>query len=241
MGRGERAALAAAIVAMISPALASDNDTCAYGSGDAAIAACTREIESGRYSGKTLAPKYLNRGVNQKDKGAFESALSDYARAIQLNPQYPDAYYDRCILYRAQKQYDLAIADCTKAIDLPGPKNAVASSVKLTVNQARSDYFMVRGRAYVNKNQSDRGMADFNEAIRLNPKSVGSLYSRGAAYYDRKDYRPAIADFSGAIRLKPEYAAALYWRGMAKRLSGDEAGGTSDIDAARKIDPNVRK
>ena len=45
-------------------------------------------------------------------------ALEDYTKAIQLKPDYVDAYNNRGNLYKAMGQQDKALADYDKAIQL---------------------------------------------------------------------------------------------------------------------------
>jgi tetratricopeptide (TPR) repeat protein len=64
-------------------------------------------------------------------------------------------------------------------------------------------------------------------------------YDRAFEYQARRDNDRAIADYSESIRLNPNSAMALYLRGVAKQKKGDKAGGTTDIAAAKRIDPNA--
>jgi tetratricopeptide (TPR) repeat protein len=73
----------------------------------------------------------------------------------------------------------------------------------------------VRGIDYNRKGQHDRASADFDEAIRLDPKFALVHYNRGWAYNSKGNYDRAIADFNEAIRLDPKDAAAYSNRGAA--------------------------
>ena len=55
----------------------------------------------------------------------YDLALSDYSKAIEINPNYAEAYNNRGFLYSYQQKYELALADVNKAIDI-NPNHAEA-------------------------------------------------------------------------------------------------------------------
>ena len=111
--------VAVSLAALLAvPAFADDWETCAKGRGDDAIAACTRAIKSGTYTGRVLALAYSNRGVELKAKGDLAKAIADYNDAIKADPQQSAAYNNRGIAYAAGGAYDKAIADYDEAIRL---------------------------------------------------------------------------------------------------------------------------
>jgi tetratricopeptide (TPR) repeat protein len=65
-----------------------------------------------------------------------------------------------------------------------------------------------RGRAYYNKNDFDRAMADFDQAIATDPGTALLFYRRSALYFFRKDYDRAIDDSTRALALDPDYVLA---------------------------------
>ncbi|MEI6435607.1 MAG: tetratricopeptide repeat protein [Bacteroidota bacterium] len=67
-----------------------------------------------------LPEVYYNRGLlyHLFEPKQLEKALSNYDIAIEFNPYLVDAYNNRGIIYFALKQYDNAIQDYIKAIQL---------------------------------------------------------------------------------------------------------------------------
>ncbi len=65
------------------------------------------------------------------------------------------------------------------------------------------------------KHELDIALADYNEAIRLDPNEASVYNSRGVAWRAKQEYDKAIADYSEAIRLDPTYALAYCNRGFA--------------------------
>ena len=61
-----------------------------------------------------------------------------------------------------------------------------------------------RGYAYLAKQDVDRAITDFSEAIRLGMKDAVTYSFRANAYAAKQDYRRAIADVTEAIALQPK-------------------------------------
>ena len=81
--------------------------------------------------------------------------------------------------------------------------------------------FNNRGSAYDKKNDYDRAIADYNEAIRLDPSYATALRNRGKVRYKKDDYDGSIADLDKAIRLEPRNSDAYSDRANAYSDKGD--------------------
>jgi len=58
-----------------------------------------------------LAEKYLNSGVENSKKGEIELAVEDYTQAIELKPDYTEAYYKRGGSWLRLKEWEKARSD----------------------------------------------------------------------------------------------------------------------------------
>jgi lipoprotein NlpI len=209
------------------PAIAEDD--CHDLNGGAAIAACTRDIKSGKWKGgHGLAIKYYNRGTEFDAKGDDDRAISDYNQAISLDPKYANAYYNRANAYRNKGDIDRAIADYSEAIRL-NPRDA--------------DFYNNRANQYRIRGDVDRAIPDYNEAIRLDPTNDARYARRGRAYLYSGDPAKAFADMNYAAELDPKDAYNALWldivghRGaVPSRLSA----AVSKIDMARWPSPVIR-
>ena len=148
----------AALVALagtVGGARADDLQICHDQSGDVAIAACTRAIESGRLSKRNLAVAYTSRGVEWRAKGEVDRAIVDHGEAIRTDRTVPEAWYNRGNAYRQKGELDRAIKDYTEAIHL---------------RPSDPSFFTNRGLTYQDKGDKAHASADFAAAERLKKK-----------------------------------------------------------------------
>ena len=104
---------------------------------------------------------------------------------------------------------DLKIASCT----------AIVQSGQETAENAAVAYYD-RGTAYDDKNQLDRAIADYSQAIRIKPDYANAFRNRGRAYGRTGHYDNAIADLDRAIKLDPNDVGAYSNRGFAYYYKG---------------------
>jgi tetratricopeptide (TPR) repeat protein len=127
----------------------------------------------------------------------------------------------------AERNADAKIAACTRVIDDQGTATAV-----------RTMAYHDRATAYANKGLQELAIADFDEAIKIDPKNVTALEGRGKANLARGQYDRAIVDFSELLRIAPVNDRALNERGMAQLNKGDLTLALSDFERAIAINPN---
>ena len=112
----------------------------------------------------------------------------------------------------AADDWDSAIAQLTNAL-------SEAKANKAALDPAAIYFY--RGTAYSKKGEYDSAIADFNQAIQLNPKDAIAFNNRGNAYGKKGQYDYAIDDFSEAIQLNPKYTEAFNNRGVAYNKQGE--------------------
>jgi len=145
-------------------------------------------------------PAYNNLGVVRRDKGDYRQALAYLTRAIEVRPDYAEAYNNRANAYGMLRQYDAAIRDYTRALQ-----------IRPDLAQAYSN----RGLAYAAIGDIERAMRDYDKAIELRPDYPGSYFNRAMILSDRGDFRGAVGDLTRFIALKPDFPEAYRRRAAA--------------------------
>lgn len=132
-------ALAAASVVAFAAAIATvrtdrSADSCFTQQGEAALAACTHAIRSGRFGGQDLATIYDNRAIELRERGEYDNAIADYSEAIRIDGGLSGAYTGRGLAYEGKGEVDKAKADYRKALTL-APKYDDAKWAQDTARQ----------------------------------------------------------------------------------------------------------
>lgn len=102
------------------------------------------------------------------------------------------------------------------------------------------DAYIYRGR-YNHRvaKRPDDALADFDQAIALNPKVARAWNFKGMVLVDLNQNDSAFVCFDRAVELKPDYAAALNNRGGIELRKGDLAAAVADFSGAIKLDTRL--
>ena len=86
--------------------------------------------------------------------------------------------------------------------------------------------------------QYEEAIADFTQAIRLNPNDALAYNNRGLTCAELNDLTGAIADFTQAIRLNPNDALAYNNQGITRAELNDLTGAIADFSEAIRLNPD---
>ncbi|MBC7389629.1 MAG: tetratricopeptide repeat protein [Opitutaceae bacterium] len=73
-------------------------------------------------------------------------------------------------------------------------------------NAAIPEYYLLRGDAYLIKQDGSKAVSDYHEAIRLNPKSAKAYIKEGKLYIKARNYTEALKFYNKGIEANPEYS-----------------------------------
>lgn len=206
------------------------------------------------------AQDWFERGYVYSTNGNFHEGLRCFSEAINLKPDFFEAFTNRGVTKAEIGDLDGAVSDY---------------NISLEINQRLPATFNNRGLVFHRKFEYDKAAQDFRDAIRLDPmnaeihcnlglalnelgkvkeaidsyneairidsKYVVAYVNRGAARYEDGDFDLAGLDFNDAIRLNPNSSDAYNNRGLVKAEKGDFAGAISDYDQAISFNPQNQK
>ena len=138
----------------------------------------------------SFGPIAINRAYgNWQWFGRYRDALSDFNTALQLKPDFHQAYANRALVYRFMGDLGNAASDYNRAIQL---------------NPRYDADYIGRGNLYRKAGRTNEAFNDFEQAIKLDTTDPRAYHNRGLIYQSRKQHDYAISDFSTAISLDPE-------------------------------------
>jgi tetratricopeptide (TPR) repeat protein len=97
--------------------------------------------------------------------------------------------------------------------------------------------WVARGRVMLEARQSDRAVADFTRALRLDSKYAPALAWRARAHLLRGDAGRALADCDTALKLDPDLAVGYAHRALVWCAQGQPRPALTDAEQALKRDP----
>jgi len=183
--------------------------------------------------------KDYDMGMAMSSLKDYEQAIASFDKAIEANPGYVMAYYNRALAKEGLRNYKGAIGDFEKAIKmkprftdaiygkglameiLEDYKGAIAEYDKVVKLDPGFSYINYnRGRAKIYLSDYNGAMDDLSKAIDLGPDIMGAFieqayYFRGIAKLNLQDYKGAIADLTRYMAYDHRDAKAYYNRGMA--------------------------
>ena len=140
----------------------------------------------------------FRRGLTLLGEKKFDEAIINLTEAIHRDPQYASAYYFRGRTLNEKGLYDDAINDFSRALEMMSKYDFW-----------RAEIIYRRGVAWLEKNNFEKAIADFNEILLFDPFYVEGYIRRGYAWLQKGEFDKAIADYSKAIEIRP--TAQVYW------------------------------
>ena len=176
------------------------------------------------------AKKIVDEAVDAYEQGDLNKAWTILERAIQIDPTYGRAYYNRGVIQEERGNITEAIVSYTQVVELQTENIAPHFVLEKAYNN--------RSNLREDLNDGRGAVEDSNAAIALNPNYAGYYANRGLAYLDLKNYDNAILDHTRAIELEPNVPGWYHNRGMIYRKAGNYQLALKDLNRAIELNSN---
>jgi tetratricopeptide (TPR) repeat protein len=167
---------------------------------------------------------HVVRGNAFRAREEYERAMTEYDRAIALDPESARAYANRAVTRVLLQDFAGAIADLDDALALD-PDNA--------------GNLTLRGDYHRRLEHYDAALRDLDRAIELAPTLPAAWATRGATHHALARYDLALADVNRSLEIDPDFVWGLVRRSRLLRSRGDREHQLADLDRAAELDPEA--
>ncbi len=202
------------------------------------------------------ARAYNGLGTFYGKHGDFIRALSDFNKAIAIDPDFAEAYNNRGNTYSKEGNYTQALLNFNKALEI-NPSYAQAHTNRGIIfdkdgylSQALVEYnkaieidvydaeaYLNRGILYEEQKRGDQALSDYAMALEINPNLEEAYEKRGFLFVKEGKCLQAMSDFEGALQINPQRVEIYATRGICYSQEGDFKKALLDYSKAMAINP----
>ena len=192
--------------------------------------------------------------------GEYDLALADYTHVIESGPSYEDidqVYYGRALVHEERQEYDLALADCLKSIDIE-PEDAetrvmaaqlyrreeafdealehATRAAELQPDSLQAHFLM--GDCHLMLGNPEQALEHTLRASEIDEASDVLRRKLGEICSEMGDLEHALRHVDRAVELNPDRALNFLYRGYVHESAGEHDLALRDFDTALALDPD---
>jgi len=183
---------------------------------------------------------HITRGILQFKRKQYKDAVGDLTRALLLGADWwtTTAYFWRGKSCAQLQEFEKAVADFSRVIDLDEQANASLCRVSQSYWQERKDVrgYLWRGHMHSRLHKYLEAVDDFSKAIDGQASNAYAWYGRARALHKLGDDQKALPDIDRSIELNPNDAEGYYVRGMVYLGLFDWDAAIKDLQRAIELD-----
>ena len=141
----------------------------------------------------------------------YQSAIEDYNRAAETNPDFWLAYFNRANIRHKKMEYEASLSN----------KKEEDIETQMSAPDTKFEYGLI--------------LKDYDKTIQLAPDFGFAWFNRANILVEQKDYRNAAANYTKAIELENDFAEAYFNRGLTYIYLGDNQRGIADLSKAGEL------
>ena len=141
---------------------------------------------------------YLDYGIYDFQSGKYSDAIEKLNQTLELKDDWEIPYFYRAAANQALENFDEAILDYTKALQL---------------NEKMTDAYYNRAKIILSRKDIEnpdisRAISDLEKALELDPNFVNALYAMAAAQKKLENYEESLKYIDKALELQPDFIHA---------------------------------
>jgi tetratricopeptide (TPR) repeat protein len=202
------------------------------------------------------ATEHIDQGIEYAEQGRLDDAIAEFQKAIELEPDDPDAHHNLGTAYYERGRLDEAITELQAAIELePGgadahrnlgtvygeqgkPEEAAAAYEKaIEMDPDFGEAYGDLAGTYTELGRVSEAVAAGEKAIELAPDYAMARNNLGFAYYRQGMLDEAVAEYQEAIRINPDFVKAHDNLGVVYVMQNQLDQAIAEFEAVIRIDP----
>ena len=141
---------------------------------------------------------YLDDGIYDIQCGKYKDGIEKINQSLELKNDWEIPYFYRAVAHQALENFDDAILDYTKALQL---------------NDKMTDAYYNRAKILLSRKDItnpdiNRAISDLEKSLELDPNFIDALYAMGAAQKKIENYHKALEYLNKVIELQPDHIFA---------------------------------
>ena len=200
-----------------------------------------------------LGAEYIKSG-----DGDYKEAMPHLEAALQIKPDYAEAYNNLGLVYKEQGSYDQATQSFAKAIKykkryfeainniatMYERKGDYDTAVKIFTNvlKRKPNYAEAHsnlGIVYQKEGQLEQAKEHFRKALQIEPDHVEAHNNLGVWYKNKGLYDEAIEEFKHVLILKPDFAEVRCNMGAVYNNKGWYDRAIDELKEALRLKPHI--
>ncbi len=148
---------------------------------------------------------YLDEGIFNINSGKFQEAIENINKSLELKKDWEIPYFYRAVANQALENFDEAMLDYTKAIQL---------------NEKMTDAYYNRARIILSRKDIENpnignAVKDLEKALELDDKFIDALFAMAAAQKKLGNYHKALEYLEKLLEIEPQ---AVHARALKKLI-----------------------
>ena len=156
-------------------------------------------IEEKTYSAKD----FFQSGLTAFRAANYEDAIADFTEAINLEPSYSQAYFNRAMTKQQLYLQEEAVEDFIRAAEIYRFKKRFSKAITsynkaLKIDDRSIPAYLGRAELYLAKGEEIAALADYDKVVRVDRRNFQGYFGLGQARFNQGFYKQAIGHFRNA-------------------------------------------